>query len=249
MQPRNDAMKKSYSLLQLCLVVTLAACSHARVHTTESYLGPAMARPDHIFVSYFTIAPDQVRLDQGVGARLTRAAGDAPLSAQELQAARDTQAALAERLVERLRKYGLPAEMAVSSAGSDNGLLLQGQIVSIDQGNRTRRLLIGLGAGKSSITADAQLYALSATAPPRFMTEFEGQADSGNAPGAAETMGAGSAAQRAGTSAVLTGATHAGAETRRTTDTAEATQLADAIALRIGEFGVAQGWIPQTALK
>jgi hypothetical protein len=227
----------------------LAACAHARVQTTESYFGPPVARPDHILISYFTIAPDQVRLDQGVSARITRAAGDEPLSAQELQAARDTQAALAERLVDRLKKYGLPAEIEANNAGADQGLLLQGQIVSIDQGNRTRRLLIGLGSGKSRIRADAQLYALSVTAPPRFMTAFEGQADSGNAPGAAETMGAGAAAQRAGTSAALTGASHAGVETRRATDTAEATQLADAIALRIGQFGVTQGWIPQTALK
>jgi Domain of unknown function (DUF4410) len=168
---------------------------------------------------------------------------------QEQQAARDTQMALAERLVDRLKKYGLPAELAVNNERAGSGLLLQGQIVSINQGNRTRRVLVGLGAGKSSISADAQLYSLSGTAPPRFISAFEGQADSGRTPGAAETMGAGAVAQRAGTSAVLTGATHAGAETRGPTDTAEATNLADAIALRIGEFGVAQGWIPQTALK
>jgi hypothetical protein len=242
-------MRLSYSLLQLCIIALLAACSHARVETTQSYFGPPAARPEHIFVSYFTITPEQVRLDQGVGARITRAVGDEPLSGQELQAARDTQAALAERLVERLRRYGLPAEIATNSGGGGDGLLLQGQIASIDQGNRTRRLLVGLGAGKSSISADAQLYALSVTAPPRFMTAFEGHADSGHAPGAAETMGAGAAAQRVGTSAALTGATHTGAETRRATDTAEATQLADAIALRIGQFGVTQGWIPQTALN
>jgi hypothetical protein len=207
-----------------------------------------MARPDRIFVSYFSL-PEQVRLDQGIGPRLMRASGDQSSATQEQQAARDTQAALTERLVDRLNKYGLPAEIATSSGGNAEGLLLQGQIVDIDQGNRTRRVLVGLGAGKSSISADAQLYSLSGTAPPRFMTAFEGKADSGNAPGAAETMGAGAAAQRVGTSAVLTGATHAGAETRRTTDTAEANELADAIALRIARFGVAQGWIPQTALK
>jgi hypothetical protein len=241
-------MLKAGSLLQAGLVVLLVACSHAKVQTTESYLGPPVGRPDRIFVSYFSL-PEQVRLDQGIGPRLMRAAGDQAPGAQEQQAARDTQAALAERLVERLNKYGLPAELSANGAGNGDGLLLQGQIVSIDQGNRTRRVMVGLGAGKSSISADAQLYAVSRAAAPRFMSAFQGEADSGHAPGAAETMGAGAVAQRAGTSAVLTGATHAGAETRKTTDTAEATQLADEIALRIGQFGVAQGWIPQTALK
>ena len=242
-------MRGIAAFIQLGMIAMLAACSHSNVQTTESYLGPPMARPDRILVSRFSLSPDLVRLDQGVGPRIMRAVGDQPSGTGELQAVRDTQDALAERLVERLNKYGLPAELATTPAVSQRGLLLQGQITSIDQGNRTRRLLVGLGAGKSSISADAQLYALSETAPPRFMTAFQGTADSGRAPGAAETMGAGAAAQGVGRSAALTGATHAGAEARRNTDTAEAAALADAIALRIGQFGVAQGWIPRTALK
>jgi hypothetical protein len=240
-------MRIMRTLLSLAVTVVLGACSHAHVQTVESYLGPPVPRPDHVLVAYFSISPEQVRLDQGVGARVIRAANDQPLSGLELRAAQDTQAALAERLVERLRKYGLPAELG--GAGTGNDMLVQGQIVSIDQGNRTRRVLIGLGAGKSSISADTQVYYATPIAPPRFIMAFDGKADSGRMPGAAETMGAGAAAQRIGTSAVLTGATHAGGETRHATDTAEAGELADAIALRIGQFAVAQGWIPQTALN
>jgi hypothetical protein len=233
----------------LALTLGLTACNPARVQTTESYLGPAIPRPDHIYVAYFSITPDQVRLDQGIGARITRATGDQPLGASEMKAAQDTQAALADGIVDRLQKYGLPAEVVVNPVGGANDLLVQGQIVGIDQGNRTRRILIGLGAGKSSVSADAQVYRLTQTAPPRFVTAFEGQADSGHMPGAAETMGAGVAAQRIGTSAALTGATHAGAESRRTGDTAEAASLANEIAMRIGQLAVSQGWIAQTALK
>ena len=242
-------MQRITAFLQLAMIAMLAACSHANVQTTESYLGPPVARPDRILVARFALSPDQVSLDQGIGPRIMRAAGNQPAGTQELQAIQDTQDALAERLVERLNKYGLHAEPATTETGDQHGLLLQGQITSINQGNRTRRVLIGLGAGKSSIGADAQLYALSANAPPRFMTAFQGKADSGNAPGAAETMGAGAVGQRMATSTALTGVTHASAEKRRTTDTAEATALADKIAFRIGQFGVAQGWIPPTALK
>ena len=231
------------------LVALLAACNHAQVQTTESYFGPPLPRPDHIFITYFSITPEEVRLDQGVGARLSRAADDQPLAAQEFRAAQDTQMAVAQHIVDRLRKYGLPAEVGNTAVSGTNDLLVQGQIVGIDQGNRTRRILIGLGAGKSSVSADAQIYRLTQNAPPRFMMAFEGKAESGRMPGAAETMGAGAVAQRAGTSAMLTGATHAGAETRRTSDTAEAGALADEIASRVGQLAVAQGWIPSTALK
>ena len=234
-------MKNRHRLLGLTLICGVEACSHAHVQTSEAYVGPPMPRPDHIYVSYFSITPDEVRLDQGIGARIMRAADDQSPAAGEMKAAQDSQAALANGIVDRLQRYGLPAEVVVADpVRGSNDLLVQGQIVSIDQGNRTRRTLIGLGAGKSSVMADAQIYRLTQTAPPRFLTALEGQADSGDMPGAAETMGAGAAAQRIGTSAAA-GATHAGAETRRTSETAEAASIADQIAMRIGQLAVAQG--------
>jgi Domain of unknown function (DUF4410) len=156
---------------------------------------------------------------------------------------------LTKRLIERRTKYGLPAEIGTSNDGRGTRFLVQGQIVIIDQGNRTRRPLIGLGAGKSSVRADAQLYYLSGVAPPRVMTAFDGRADSGHMPGAAETIGAGAAAERISTSAAVTGAIHAGAESRRASNTSEADKLADEIALRIGQVAVAQGWIQEAALR
>ena len=83
---------------------------------------------------------------------------------------------------------GNECEIASDDGCSGDSTLIQGQIVSIVQCNRTSRLLIGLGSGKSSISADAQLYALSATTPPRFMTAFEGEADSGTAPESARLI-------------------------------------------------------------
>lgn len=233
----------------LAVAAMLAGCSKANMQTSQTYFGPPVGRPDHIVVSYYSITPDQVRLNQGVGARVMRASDDKPLNALELQAAQDTQAALAERIVECLRTYGLPAELATGGGMRGDTMLVQGQIVGIDQGNRTRRVLIGLGAGRSSVSADTQIYYATESSAPRFMMSFEGEADSGRMPGAAATMGAGAVAQNVGRSAMLTGATHAGAETRRVTDTAEANKLADAIALRIGQFAVDQGWIPKTATE
>ena len=243
-------MRVARLLQSLSVAVMLAACSQAHVQTSQSYFGAPVPRPNHIVVSYYSIAPGEVKLDQGVGARLMRVSEDQPSGALELKAAQDTQAALAEGIVERLKKYGLPAELPPGGDVGEGTMLVQGQIVGINQGNRTRRVLIGLGAGKSSVSANTQIYyATDRGAPPRFMMSFEGQADSGHLPGAVETLGAGAAAQSVGRSAVLTGATHAGAETRRSTDTAEADNLADGIALRVAQFAVDQGWIPRAMLN
>lgn len=189
------------------------------------------------------------RLDQGITARIKRATGDQPPDQQTIQAAEDTQLALAERLVAKLRSDGLPASIGGGPHGPGPARLVRGQIVGIDQGNRTRRALIGLGAGRSSVSADTQLYYVADTHPPRFVTALQGQADSGHMPGAAETMGTGAVAQRVATSAVVTGVTHAAGETRVATETAEAGTLENAIAWRIGQFATSQGWIPADAVK
>lgn len=233
----------------LMMVLALAACTKSHVQSDASYGGSALARPDHVLVSYFSISPDQVKLDQGVAARLRRATSDQPLSTQELQAAQAAQTELAEKLVEYLRRYGLPASLATSRSPPGSSLLVEGQIVGIDQGNRTRRTLIGLGAGKSTVSADAQLFYAAGPVQPRFLTAFEGQADSGHMPGAAETMGAGAVGEHLATSAALTGATHGAGEMRRASDSAEANNLADGLAKQIGMFAASQGWIPQTAVQ
>jgi hypothetical protein len=176
---------RTFDWLRLLVVIAgLTGCSRARVQTVESFPGPPMSRPDHIFVAYFAVTPEQVRLDRGVSARIVGGAGDEPLDAEALGAVRALQAGLAERLVGRLKTYGLVAEIATNNMGGGNGLLVQGQIVSIDPGKKSRRVLISLDGGGSGIDADTQLYALTEAAPPRLLTAFEGQADVSEAPDA-----------------------------------------------------------------
>lgn len=230
-------------------VAVLAGCARPQVHTVEPYAGGMLPRPNHVLVSYFSVSPEEIRLDQGISARIRRQFDDQPPDAALMQAARETQGALAMRLVQKLQSYGLPAELAGAYQGPGTALLVHGQIVGIDQGNRTRRVLIGLGAGKSSVTADTQLYYVTAPAAvPRFVTAYEGSADSGRMPGAVGTMGAGAAAHRVETSAVLSGGAHAYGESDKATDTAEAGNLANAIAHQVGQFAVMQGWIPPAAM-
>ena len=237
-------------LLILLAGLALAGCSQGHVTTTGSAATGRLPPPTHVMVTDFALTPGEVQLDQGVSARFLRAANGAPSSAAQEEAARETQAALAETLASKLASYGLPVERLAAGAMAPPGsLLVHGQIDTINEGNRTRRTLIGFGAGKSSIRAEAQLYYVSAPGQPMFLRGFTGTADSGHMSGAAETMGAGAVAQRAATSAAASGAMHAGAETRRTTDTANADKLGTALAREIGNYAVAEGWIPAGAVR
>jgi hypothetical protein len=199
-----------------------------------------------VVVTDFTLKPEQVKLDSGIGPNFLAAASGQPAAARETQAARATQAALAETLTARLASYGLPVErLPAEATPPPNTLLVQGQIGAVNEGNRTRRTLVGLGAGKSSIAANAQLYYIADPSQPRFLQSLAGTADSGHKPGAAETMGAGAATGRLATSSAMTAATHTGP---RTDDEANADQLAEAFARQIGAYAVSQGWIPASAV-
>jgi hypothetical protein len=235
-------------LVLVCL--GLAGCSKGHVQTTGMAPSGPLPPPAHVVITDFAITPDQVHLDTGIGAQLRREASGEQAAAAVTEAAQETQAALTDTLVKKLSAYGLPAErrsaITVPPPGS---LLVQGQIVSVNQGNRTRRTLIGLGAGKSSVTANAQLYYLGDPSAPQFLQSFAGSADSGRMPGAAETMGAGAAAQRVATSTAVSAAAHAGDEIYRTGDAANAAKLAGELARQIGEYAVQQGWIPPNAVQ
>lgn len=235
----------------LLLGLAAASCSHPKVQEQAGYSGAPLMRPERVLVYRFAVTPEQVRLDQGVAARLQRAASDVPLQQQALEAAARVNDAIVRTLVTDLQSYGLPAAPADGPAPPDvTALLVQGQLVSIDEGNRTRRTLIGLGAGRSMITADSQLVYSPRGAPPRLLRTFDASDDSGRMPGMAETMGASAAV--GGSMAVATGVgagAHAAGEMRHTSDVDDATRLAKGLAQRIGQVCVQQGWIPPTALR
>ena len=227
-------------------LLALAGCNPARIQSQNDYHGASLPRPELVLVRDFAVTPEDVKLDQGIRARLSRMTGDTPPSAHQMQVAREATATLTDTLVQKLRSYGIPAERAGEGLPERAAtVLVEGQVVSVDEGNRTRRTLIGLGAGKSSIETDTQVFYQEGRAQPRLLQSFQGSADSGHAPGAAETMGAGGAAgSSVATSALASTGLHAVSERRAAEPTDLARKIADGLAPRIGQYFVAQGWLP-----
>jgi hypothetical protein len=243
--------RRGLNVTAVFALLTLADCNKPKVATSETYVGPRTPRPDRLVVQAFAVTPADVKLDQGVAARVERANGDVPLTTRQLQVARQAQSDLADAMVEQLRQYGLPAERLWGTAPPTGRLVLlvQGQIVSVDQGNRTRRTLVGLGAGKSSVSADMQLFMLDGPVPPRFLTAFSGSDDSGRTPGMAETMGIGAVGGHVLASAAVGAGIHAHAETHGATSDSQAASLGRGLAKEIGQFAVSQGWIAPDAIR
>jgi hypothetical protein len=130
-----------------------------------------------------------------------------------------------------------------------NVLIVEGAVGSIDAGNHRRRTLIGLGAGKSEVTAHVQVLYKPAGGMPQLVQTFDADANSGHMPGVAETAGVGAVAGHVATSAAVGGALHVGSEHKNDTVTSDAKKLADSVAKQVAQIGVAQGWMSGDLVK
>ena len=228
------------------LLMALAACAPTHIRQEQAYSGPPLPRPENILVADFAVTPQQVKLDSGLRARLMGMVSGTP---QDVQAAEDGRAvadAIANTLVQDLRKLGLPAVRADASAPAIGGntLIIDGQMLSVDEGNRTRRNLIGLGAGQSTVEADLQLYYQSAGAQPRQIESFEAVAQSSRKPGAAETMGVGAATGRVAESAAV----GVGTSVLMSGDAAsDGENMAKQVVEKLRPFFTQQGWLTKPA--
>jgi hypothetical protein len=212
------------------------------VQTLYEREGPA-PRPERVLVYDFAVAPSEVQLDRGLSAELMQMAKGTPRTQQELALGRAAAQALSEELVKKINAMGLPAQrVAGVPAKWANALLVEGQFLSIDDGNRTERIVIGLGAGRSSVRTDVQVYEARGAQLVR-LEEFMTDARSGYKPGAAETMGLGAAAGDLAVSAAVTTAGAVASETFGVNAQADARRTAADVADKLKAFFVQQGWI------
>jgi hypothetical protein len=226
-----------------CLAGLLAAaCAPTNVQTTYEREGPA-PRPERILVYDIAVAPDEVQLDRGFSAELMEAVKGTPRTEQELQIGHAAAKALSDELVKKINAMGLPAERVVGvPANWANAALVEGQFLSIDEGNRTERVVIGLGAGRSSVRTDVQLYEARGAQLVR-LAEFMTDAKSGYKPGAAETMGMGAAAGDLAVSAAVTAAGSVASEALGVNAQADARRTAADVADKLKAYFVQQAWI------
>jgi hypothetical protein len=221
-----------------------AGCASASEPAAQAVTVPAV-RPDTIYVYAFSASADNVKLDNhGVVSKLSSAMSGDSSEQKQAQNAAQAREDVANAIVAKLQSMGLRAVRAdVPPPQDQNVLVVEGNIDSIDAGNRRRRMLIGLGAGQSKVGATVQLVFKPAHGAPQLIEEFDADADSGHAPGIAEMAGIGAVAGHAATSLAVSGGVHALGETKHAGVSSDETRLGDAIAKQIAKIGTAQGWM------
>ena len=231
--------------LRRCLIVLSAGClpfivcaqtpgtGHVQIKSVQSYSGTPLKKPTAIVVYNFAATPEDVELNKGALNRVRmRASGDS--QDEKTKLAHKIADEFSEALVKNLEQSGFTVTRGIPGEPPPaNSLAVQGDFQHIDEGNRARRMAIGLGAGASKVVANVECSLQQAGQAVMFAS-FQATSRSSLKPGAAETMGAGAAPEAA---AAVGGVTEMkqGAE-------GDASRMAKAIAKEIGKNMTEQGW-------
>lgn len=234
----------------VCCSALLAGCAGGNITNASEANAQSQVRPDNIYVYTFDADVDQVKLDGGMLQKLKTQIQGSSAAQQQVASADQVREQVANEIVHQLQSMGLHAIRSdVPAPANENALLVQGRFDTIDSGNRRRRMLIGLGAGKSQVSSSVQILYKPAGGAPRLVQSFTADADSGKAPGMVETAGVGAAAGVVATSAAVGGGLHAVSETRNAGASADAKHLAVAVAKQIARIGVDGGWLTTAQVR
>ncbi|WP_227247041.1 DUF4410 domain-containing protein [Paraburkholderia caribensis] len=141
-----------------------------------------------VYVSDFELDAADITPDQSRLSRARRLAGSlSPLHLSEQdpqQKAQELVAKMSESLVADLQRDGIDARRLPGDAPLPaQGWLVRGVFVSVDEGNRVRRAVVGFGAGQGKIELAVAIDPLPNESPAPLYQTVEGQAD-GHVPGA-----------------------------------------------------------------
>jgi hypothetical protein len=129
------------SLFFLTLVV---GCASSHIAARQEYQGSKIARPGQILIYDFAPPAGQYT-------------GQTPNDT-----GRQLGAKIAQALVGEIREMGLPAEQATAQTAPRIGdLVIQGNIVSIDEGDAAKRVAVGFGSGASHLDTTVEAFLMT----------------------------------------------------------------------------------------
>ena len=222
------------------MIALAAACAKARTQNlAEVGASARLPRPARVVVFDFETGGSDVRVASSPARTARRAVGlsvpDADLLAEAVADA------LASRLVDDVRAYGLAAERAVGAPPPQpNDVVIQGVFLRIDEGSPVKRFVIGFGVGATELRTQVEMFQVTADGWRPIM-RFDTVAEGARFPGAGLAVAGGAAVGAAATSAVVSSGMGAVRELRASID-ADAKRTSEQIAKWVSELKVLQRW-------
>jgi hypothetical protein len=219
----------------------LTGCARTSVEKVD-VKAVGLPRPQLIIVHDFGVSPSAVALDTAIGSRILEAVKGNPEADEQLKIGQEVAGVVTKNLVAEITKLGIPAvEAARATPVVGPSLSIEGQFVTVDQGNRLRRAVVGFGAGASEVRTMVQVFE-NTNDGRRLVEDFYTTVRSSRKPGFGPMAGAGAAAGRAATSVAVSAGVGLATAHSQTVE-GDAKNTADEIVKVLKKFFAEQGWI------
>jgi hypothetical protein len=217
------------------LASMLIGCAGASARPSDTYQGRGLPRPPVVLVYPFAIGPEDVVADD-MGPDFPR---PAPRTADERRA-REVSEHLADEIVKALLQRRIPAQRGTFGAPVPlHAVMVKGQFVTMDPGDRMARMVVGFGAGAEELRVRAHADQMMEDGVLRLQ-EGLAAAHGDKMPGMAGPGVAGAAAGKASMIVVSAGANVA--QEVKGGLHAAAANMAQEIADLAVDFYARQGW-------
>ncbi len=233
-------MKQSLGPALMALVLlTGLACATAGVDSVQRYGADRMLpRPPVLLVYDFATSPTDALVDV-YGSRYGTSSG---ASNKDETKAKKLGASLSKQIVDRLNKKGVKARWAADTETPPlNAIVLRGHFLTMDEGSRVARMVIGFGVGATELRVAVQVYQADEWGLRRIV-QAEASAKGNKMPGMAVPVGAGAAMGNVARSAAISGGMNVMQEVTGGLES-DAGRLAEEIAKRATAFYTRQGWL------
>jgi 3',5'-cyclic AMP phosphodiesterase CpdA len=229
----------------------------AKLVVADHYSGAALPQPARVVIADFVVPAGDITVDDSLSARLHRRLmahfGKDDDSSPEILA-QHVQAAFFDGLSAELKKVNVPSDRATAGGATGGGatsahavsdgaagaakdaapseLVISGQFTAIDEGNKTKRELIGLGRGASDIKTHVTITSVTA-GRSTVVLEFDMSSESNKKPGAAITSA----------SSLGVGVAEKAVGDRKSTVEADATRMGKLVAKQVEGLVSEQKWV------
>jgi len=229
------------ALLTGLALAGLAGCARTSVENVNVQ-AVGFPRPQLIVVHDFAVSPDAVTPDSAIGSRIVETVKGTPEAEEQMRIGQEVAKVVTDNLVKEISKLGIPAASAANAAPvAGPSLAIEGQFLSVNEGNRLRRMVVGFGAGASEVRTLVQVYETTNDGH-RLVEDFYTTVKSSRKPGMGPMVGVGAAAGRAATSAAVSAGVGVATAHSQTVE-GDAKNTADEITKTLKKFFVKQGWI------
>ena len=147
--------------ITLLFVSLLAGCATTQISDREETDTGQLPRPNHIWVYDFAATADDVQNDSSLYGQTGEYSS--PQTSQQLAEGRQVGSEIATELVTQINAMGLFAELAGPATVPEiNDVVVRGYLLSVVQGERDKRVIVGFGDGGSELKAAVEGFVVTA---------------------------------------------------------------------------------------